>query len=114
MLQGQPLHPLNHANLYRSVKRMVGRSLKQAHCNGKLVPFRNKLHINYLELKAVFLALKQFQDLCLNNIALIATDNNTVVAYINKEGDVVGPSVCPSVENPDLVFQETGQSLHTN
>ena len=28
----------------------------------------SKLHINYLELKAVFLALKEFQDLCLNNI----------------------------------------------
>ena len=45
-----------------------------------------KLHINHLELKAVFLALKEFQDLCLNNIVLIATDNTTVVAYINKEG----------------------------
>ena len=45
-----------------------------------------KLHINYLELKAVFFALKEFQDLCKNNIVLIATDNTTVVAYINKEG----------------------------
>ena len=38
----------------------------------------------YLELKAVFLALKEFQDLCENNIVLIATDNTTVVAYISK------------------------------
>ena len=55
----------------------------------------SKLHINYLELKAVFLALKEFQDLCLNNIVLVATDNTTVVAYINKEGDEVGPPMCP-------------------
>ena len=34
----------------------------------------------------VFLPLKMFQDLCLNNIVLIATDNTTVVACINKEG----------------------------
>ena len=27
-------------------------------------PPGSKLHINYLELKAVFLALKEFQDLC--------------------------------------------------
>ena len=41
----------------------------------------------------------------------MATDNTTVVAYINKEGgDEVGPFVCPTVENPDLVHQETGNS----
>ena len=46
----------------------------------------SKLHLNYLELKAVFLALKEFQSLCCNKTVLIATDNTTVVAYINKEG----------------------------
>ena len=45
----------------------------------------------------------------MNNIVLIATDNTTVVGHINKEGgrDEVGPSLCPSVENPDPVLQET-------
>ena len=33
-----------------------------------------------------------------------------MVAYIKKGGDKVGPSVCPSVENPDLVYQQTGYS----
>ena len=46
----------------------------------------SKLHINYLELKAVFLALKDFQNLCVGKIVLVAADNTTVVAYINKEG----------------------------
>ena len=56
--------------------------------------------------------LKYFQKLCLNNIVLIAPDNTIVVAYINKDGeDEVGPSVCPTVENPDLVLQETGNPL---
>ena len=54
----------------------------------------SKLHINYLELKAVFLALKEFQDLCSNKIVLVATDNSTVVSYINKEGGMrSGPLV---------------------
>ena len=44
------------------------------------------MHINYLELKSVFLALKEFQDLCSGKIVLVATDNTTVVSYINKEG----------------------------
>ena len=54
----------------------------------------SKLHINHLELKAVFLALKEFQDLCSNNIVLVATDNATVVAYINKEGGMKSGSLC--------------------
>ena len=71
----------------------------------------SKLHINYLELKAVLLALKEFQALCTNNTVLIATDNTTVVAYINKEGgNEVGPSMCPTMENSDLVYQKTGYS----
>ena len=54
----------------------------------------SKLHINYLELKAVFVALKEFQDLCSNKIVLVATNNSTVVSYINKEGGMrSGPLV---------------------
>ena len=78
-------------------------------CSANL--YRCKLHINYPQLKALFLALKEFQDLCLNNIILIATDNTTVVAYINKDGgNEVNPPVCPTMENPYLVLQETGYS----
>ena len=52
----------------------------------------SKLHINYLELKAVFLALKEFQNLCSGKTVLVATDNTTVVAYVNKEGGIrLGP-----------------------
>ena len=46
----------------------------------------SKLHINHLDLKAVFLAIKEFKDLSSNNIVLVATDNTTVVGYIKKEG----------------------------
>ena len=52
----------------------------------------SKLHLNYVELKTIFLALKEFQDLCSNNIVPITTDNTTVVAYINKEGESYGES----------------------
>ena len=43
---------------------------------------QKQLDGNYLELKAVLLAPKEFQDL----IVFVATDNTTVVSYINKEG----------------------------
>ena len=54
----------------------------------------SKLHINYLELKAVFLALKEFQKLCIDKMVLVATDNTTVVAYINKEGGMRSGPLC--------------------
>ena len=41
-----------------------------------------KLHINFLELKAVFLALKEFQDLCLNNRGLGYSFSEAVAAQI--------------------------------
>ena len=61
----------------------------------------SKLHISYLELKAVFLALKVSK----------TSDNTTVVSYGRRHE--VRLTVCPSVEDPDQVFQETGdfQSL---
>ena len=55
------------------------------------------------------MALKEFQNLCLKNIVLIATDNTTVVSYSLKN-DEVGPSVCPSVKNPDMALHEAGYS----
>ena len=70
------------ADIYRHIKRRVG-SLPES-----------KLHINHLELKAVFLVLKEFQDLCSNNIVLVATDNTTGVAYINKEGGMKSGPLC--------------------
>ena len=45
----------------------------------------SKLQINYLELKAVFLASKEFQDLCIHKIVLVETDNTTVVSYITRK-----------------------------
>ena len=79
------------ANIYRRIKRRVGRSLRRAHCKGNLVPSRKQ--VAHKPLKAVFLALKEFRTLCCNKTVLIATDNTTVVAYINKEGGMKSGSL---------------------
>ena len=73
----QPLHPLNECT-----------------ARGTWSLPESKLHTNHLELKAVFLALKEFKDLCSNNILQVATDNITVVAYINKEGRMMSGPLC--------------------
>ena len=55
---------------------------------------KSKLHINYLELKMAFLALKEVQDFWSDKIVLVVTGNTTVVDYINKEGGMRSCSLC--------------------
>ena len=74
------------ADLYKRIKKGWGAHLNELTARGTWSLPESKLHINHLELKVVFLALKEFKDLCSNNIALMATDNTTVVACISKEG----------------------------
>ena len=96
ILRGQPLHPIKHAlQIFTDASREGwGAHLNELTARGSWSLPESKLHINYLELKAVFLALKEFQDLCVNQIVLVATDNTTVVAYINKEGGMRSGPLC--------------------
>ena len=75
------------ANIYRRIKRRLGAHLNEHTARGIWSLPESKLHINYLELKAVLLALKEFRNLCSDKIVLVATDNTTVVSCINKEGE---------------------------
>ena len=45
-----------------------------------------RLYINVLEIKAVILASQHWVAVLQGHHVLIATDTNTVVAYINKQG----------------------------
>ena len=91
------------ANVYRYIKRRLGR-LNEHIARGTWSLPESKLHIYYLELKAVFLALKEFQDHCSDKIVLVATDNTTVVSCINNKGGMrSGPLFSSTMENLDLV-----------
>ena len=81
------------ADIYRRINRRVGHSLKRMHCKGNLVTSKKQVAHKSLGTKGL-LILKEFQDLCSNNIVLVATDNTTVVAYINKEGGMKSGSLC--------------------
>ena len=96
VLQGQPLHPLSHAlQIFTDAsKEGWGAHLEEHTARGVWSLPESKLHINYLELKAVFLALREFQNLCSGKIVLVATDNTTVVSYINKEGGMRSGPLC--------------------
>ena len=45
-------------------------------------------------MKAVSLALRSFKDQCQNQTVLIAADNSTVVAYLNKQGGTHSVEMC--------------------
>ena len=96
ILSGQPLHPLKLAlQIFTDAsKEGWGTHLDKHTARGTWSLPEIKLHINHLELKAVFLALNEFRTLCCNKTVLIATDNTTVVAYINKQGGMKSGSLC--------------------
>ena len=96
VLLGQPLHPLKHAlQIFTGASKEGWSAHLDEHTARETWSLpESKLHINHLELKAVFLALKEFRTLCCNKTVLIATDNTTVVAYINKEGGMKSGSLC--------------------
>ena len=96
VLSGQPLHPLQHAlQLFTEASNEGwGSHLGDCMAKGIWSSSESALHINLLELKAVLLALKQFEQLCCNQIVLVCTDNTTVVSYINKEGGMKSGSLC--------------------
>ena len=81
-------------NLFRPMKRRVGPHLNDRTARGTWFPPESKLHIGDPDLKAVFLALKESQDLCIHKIVLAATDNTTVASYIRKEGGMRLDPLC--------------------
>ena len=52
------------------------------------------LHINLLEMKALFLGLQAFQEDVAGHHVTAMCDNSTVVAYVNKQGGMVSRSLC--------------------
>ena len=96
VLLGQPLHPLHHAiQIFTdALKEGWGAHLGDFTASGTWSVPESQLHINFLELKAVLLALKRFQHMVQGKVVLVATDNTIVVAYINKEGGMRSGSLC--------------------
>ena len=52
------------------------------------------LHINLLEMKAMFLALQLFREVVTGHRVAAMCDNSTVMAYVIKQGGTVSRSLC--------------------
>ena len=88
--------PLSHAlQIFKDAsKEGWGAHLNEHMTRGRWSLPERQLYINYLELKAVLLALEEFQALCTSKVVLIATGKTTVVVYINKEGGMKSGPLC--------------------
>ena len=96
VMRGADLHPKDHSiQLFTDASNEGwGAHLDQSSTKGLWSDREKRLHINILELKAVPLALRNFKDQCQNQTVLVATDNSTVVAYINKQGGTHSAEMC--------------------
>ena len=90
------LHPKDHSiQLFTDASNEEwGAHLEQTSTKGLWSEREKRLHINVLELKAVSLAFQRFKDQCQNQTVLVATDNSTVVAYIDKQGGTHLAKIC--------------------
>ena len=96
VMKGADLHPKGHSiQLFTDTSNEGwGAHLEQTSTKGLWSDREKRLHINVLELKAVSLALQRFKDQCQNQTVLVATDNSTIVAYINKQGGTHSADMC--------------------
>ena len=96
VMKGTDLHPKDHSIqlLTDTSNKGWGAHLDQNFTKGLWSDREKRLHINVLELKAVSLALRDFKDQCQNQTVLVATDNSTVVAHINKQGGTHSAEMC--------------------
>ena len=112
VLTGQALHPIKHALqiFTEASKEGWGAHLNERTARGSWSIPESKLHINYLELKALFLALKEFQDLYRPDSLGGNGQHHSGVLHKQGRRHEVEPTLCPTVENLDLVYQETSNS----
>ena len=71
-----------------------GAHLLDQHVSGVWSDQEKLLHIDHLEMKALFLALQSFRDDVIGHHVTAMCDNSTVVEYVNKQGGTVSRALC--------------------
>ena len=103
------------ANIYRRIKRRVGHSLRRAHCKGNLVPSRKQVAHKPLRAKSSISSSKRVSNPLLQQDSTDSyRQHNSGCLYQQRGGDEVGLSVCPTVENPVLMYQTAGNPQGTS
>ena len=89
----------------------MGCSLKQAHCKKNLVPSRKQAAYKLFETKSSLFSLKRVPRPLFRQYSSCSNRPHHS-GVIHKQGrrHEIGSTLCPTMENLDLVFQETSDS----
>ena len=71
-----------------------GAHLLDQHVSGVWSDQEKLMHINLLEMKALFRGLQAFREDVIGHYVTAMCDNSTVVAYVNKQGGTVSRAMC--------------------
>ena len=97
------------ANLYRRIKRRVGRSLKRIHCQRDLV--RKQVTYKLFGTQGSVSGLKRVsKPLCKQDSTCGNRQHYSNVVYKQGRRHEVGHTLCPTMENLDLVYQTSSNS----
>ena len=103
------------ANIYRRIKRRVGRSLRRAHCKGNLVPTREQVAHKPLGAESSISSSKAVSNPRPPQDSVDSyRQHNSGCLYQQRGGDEIGLPVCPTVENTVLVYQAASNSQGTS
>ena len=92
-------------------KKGGGRSLKRTHGKGNLVPSRKPVTHKLSGTKSSLSGLKTVSGPLSEQLSTHShRQHRSGCLYKQRGRDEVGPPMCPSMENPDLVYQETADS----
>ena len=99
------------ANLYRRIKRRMGRSLKQIHCQRDLVTARKQSAYKLFRTQGSVSCLKRVsKPLCKQDSTCGNRQHYSDVVYKQGRGHEVGHTLCSTMENLDLVYQTSSNS----
>ena len=104
-------HKTCSADLYRRIKRRVGRSLRRAYCKRNLVPTRNQAAYKLPRAQSSSIGAKRVQrPLYRQNSS--CRNRQYHCGGLHKQGrrDEVGPALRASLENLDLVYQQSSHA----
>ena len=104
-------HKACSTDLYRRIKRRVGRSLKRTHCKGLVVSTRKQAACKLSGTKSSLFSSKRVPRPLHRPYSLGGNQqHHSGVLYKQGGRHEVRPTLCPTVEDLDLVYQETSNS----
>ena len=99
------------ANIYRHIKRRVGRSLKRAHWKRHLVPSRKQAAYKLSGAKSSLSSIKGVPRSLLRQDSTCSNQQHySIVIYKQGRRHEVGSTLCSTLENLDLVYQAASNS----